>query len=504
MSESTQQVLKIFAGALLLGILGDELLRGLPWGLNAAIWTAAFALIVLALSPFRRGILAGGGYWLFLPTAFFSFGLVWRDSLVLKLLDLFALGIILSLHILRAQGRKVREAGLLEYGLGSLIAGLNVMLSPFLLILKDMNWKELKGHQASRPALAVCRGVLLSFPPILVFGGLFVSADPVFGDIVENTFHIGFWDVFLHIFFTGFFAWAVSGYLRGIFFGKEAASAATHVPSSPSLGIAETSIVLSTVNLLFLGFVIVQLRYFFGGVVYVQQTIGMTYAEYARHGFFELVTVAALVLPMLLCAHWLLRKDNARNERIFRVLAGVLIALLFVIMLSAVQRMRIYQHEYGMTELRLYTTAFMGWLAVVFVWFSLTVLRGHRKPFAFGSLVAGFLLIASLLSLNPDALIARTNTARAFEGRKFDAAYAGSLSADAVPTLVQALTVSDSPLMDSESRCELSATILRDWSPINDQGWRSWSLSRARAFWAIAAHESALRAIACPGRIKER
>jgi len=49
MSESTQQVLKIFAGALLLGILGDELLRALPWGLNVAIWTAAFALIVLTL-----------------------------------------------------------------------------------------------------------------------------------------------------------------------------------------------------------------------------------------------------------------------------------------------------------------------------------------------------------------------------------------------------------------------------------------------------------------------
>src|SRR5690348_16587991 len=132
MSESTQQVLKIFTAALLVGILGDELFRAFPWGLNVAIWTAAFAVILLALSPFRREIRAGGGHWLLLPAAFFSFGLVWRDSLVLKLLNVFALGIILCLIILRAQGRKVQEAGLLEYGMGSLIAGVNMMVSPFL------------------------------------------------------------------------------------------------------------------------------------------------------------------------------------------------------------------------------------------------------------------------------------------------------------------------------------------------------------------------------------
>lgn len=440
MSKTTKLVLKIFAGAFLLGVLGDELLRALPWGLNIALWAAIFAVIILALSPFRCEVLAGGGYWLLVPTAFFSFGLVWRDSLILKLLNLFALVIILSLLILRAQGRKVGEAGLLEYGLGSLIAGANAMFSPFLLVFKDMNWKDLQDNRASRPVLAACRGVLFSVPPVLIFGGLFVSADPVFSDIVENTLNIGFVNLFLHLFFTAFFAWIVSGYLRGIFFGKDAAMFAAQVPKLPSLGITEASIVLAAVDLLFLGFVLVQVHYFFGGDGFVQKTIGMTYAEYARHGFFELVSVAALVLPMLLAAHWLLRKDNPRNEGIFRVLAGVQILLLFLIMASALQRMRLYQVEYGMTELRLYTTAFMAWLAVVFVWFFLTVLRDHRKPFALGAMGAGFVLVLSLLALNPDALITRTNTTRAMQGCKFDSAYVASLSADAVPTLVRVLT----------------------------------------------------------------
>ncbi len=272
------------------------------------MWATVFAAVILVLSPFRRKALAGGGYWLLAPAVFFSFGLVWRDSLILKLLNLFALAITLSLLMLRAQGRKLRQGGLLEYGLGGLIAVANAMFSPFLLIFKDMNWKELRGHQASRPALAVCRGVLFSVPPVLIFGGLFMSADPVFGDLVENTLHVGFVDLILHIFFAAFFAWLVGGYLRGMFFGKEASYATAHPATFPSLGVAESTIILGLIDILFLGFVIVQLRYFFGGAELVQKTIGLTYADYARRGFFELVTVAALVLPMLLIAHWLVRK----------------------------------------------------------------------------------------------------------------------------------------------------------------------------------------------------
>src|SRR5688572_31077318 len=85
------------------------------------------------------------------------------------------------------------------------------------------------------------------------------------------------------------------------------------------------------------------------------------YAEYARRGFFELVTVAALVLPLLLLAHWLLRHRPARQQRAFNLLAGLLVVQLFVIVASALLRMSLYRQIYGETELRLYTTAFMLW-----------------------------------------------------------------------------------------------------------------------------------------------
>jgi len=210
-----------------------------------------------------------------------------------------------------------------------------------------------------------------------------------------------------------------------------------------------------------------------------------------------LVWVATLVLPLLLVAHHLLRKEKPAHERIFRALAGMQLALLFVIMASAIVRMRLYQNEYGLTELRVYTMAFMGWLGMVFVWFALTVLRGRRERFAYGALIAGFFVIAALHLFNPDAFIVRANVAHAARvNQKLDTNYATSLSADAVPALIKLL-----PVMKATDARVIAAYVLERWSAPLQIDYRAWSLSRGAAWSATRTHESDLRTFA--GELKE-
>jgi hypothetical protein len=221
----------------------------------------------------------------------------------------------------------------------------------------------------------------------------------------------------------------------------------------------------------------------------------LTYAEYARRGFFELTWVAGLMLPLLLVTHALLGKDRRAAERVFRPLASIQVALLFVIMASAVARMRLYQSEYGLTELRLYTTAFMLWLGLVFVWFAWTVLvRSNRQRFACGALIAAFVTVGLLHLLNPDAFIVRANTAHARAGRTFDAAYAASLSADAVPALISSL-----PSISRDERCIVARELSDRWSqPAPEEDWRAWNLARSRARSNVAAHVEDLSEATCP------
>jgi hypothetical protein len=225
----------------------------------------------------------------------------------------------------------------------------------------------------------------------------------------------------------------------------------------------------------------------------VQVSPTLTYAEYARRGFFELVTVAALLLFVMLLLDWLARLDSPREVMIYRVLAGLLGALLFVVIISALERMRLYTQEYGLTELRLYTTAFMLWITAGAVWYVLTVLRDHRERFLFGAMVAGLVVAAILNAINPDDLIVRTNAMREDAPTRFDGVYGTRLSADATPALIEAL-----PTMPADQRSYVAGRLLDRWASSQSQDWRSWNYGRYRAFVATAEHEEALRASVQP------
>jgi hypothetical protein len=485
MNATAKLEMSVLAAAVILGISGDALLRCFPWGVNFALWASALAAAIFFLGRARRQAFADGGAWLLLPIALSPLAFIWRESPALKALNLLALLTALSLAMLRARGARLHASSLWQFALGSRLIGFNATFGMLPLVFGNREWNKTAGWSELRKTVAVLLGLVLAIPPLLIFGALLMGADAVFSSLVARFLRA----VPSHLLLIAFIAYIAGGYLRGFLFGKELAPGAEKRSLPISLGVIEMGVMLGLLDLLFFAFVSVQVRYFFGGSALVQATTGLTFAEYARRGFFELFTVASLVLPFLLFVHWLLRPDDARGQRQFQWLAGMQIALLFVIMASAFERMRLYQAEYGLSEQRLYPTAFMAWLAAVFVWFCLTVLRGHRERFAFGAMVAGFLLVASLQVLSPDALIVRANLERAKAGRIFDVPYASDLSADAVPDLVAGL-----PALKSLSRCALAKALLERWSPPENSDWRSWNLSRAQAWQAVSANTLPLHA----------
>lgn len=488
MTEKTNLGLSVLFISFVLGLLTDLLLRITPWGINFVILTVVLATgLFLLLHRWEPGRLKNDR-WLFLPVILFAAAFAWRDSHILKALNFAALFVGLSLITMRAQFIHIRVAGVIRYVYGMALTGINTLVGILPLFFVDIKWGEIPRRGWSHHAVAVGRGLLLAFPLLFVFGGLLMAADVIFEGIIKNIFGINWEEFFKHSFFIGFGLWFTAGFLRGLFFGKETTSSLGSEIKAPSLGILETSVTLGLLNLLFLIFVIVQLRYFFGGASLVEVTKGLTYAEYARHGFFELVTASGLALPLLLGGHWLLNKENPKHEQIFRWLAGFLILLLFVVMVSAFQRMRLYQNEYGLTELRLYTTAFMGWLAIVFVWFVATVLRGQRERFTFGAVIAGFAVIFSLQVINPDDFIIRTNIALAKEGRSFDADYAATLSDDAFPALVEAL-----PSLKKDDRIKVIHCAILPRLAVSESDWRNWSWGRSRAEKALREGQTEIK-----------
>jgi hypothetical protein len=157
-------------------------------------------------------------------------------------------------------------------------------------------------------------------------------------------------------------------------------------------------------------------------------------------------------------------------------------------MLSALERMQVYKDAYGLTELRVYVTAILLWLGAVFLWFAASVLCGRRDRFAAVAILSATLMLLALNVLNPDALIARTNVARAAEGKSFDAHHALTLGPEAVPELIDGLD----GLPDSDA-CTVARGLLDRWlgETVDPRGW---NLGRSQAISAVKDNEDRLRA----------
>ena len=478
MSGDTRLGLTLLGAALLQGVLGDLLFHGVPLGLNVPLWVASFVACLVLLLRVSRAPLGQGRRWMIAPLVLFSAFFAWRDSPWLLGLDALALAGAVTVGALRSPAVRLPLA---DYAFGLLAAGASAVGGAFPLLAEDIRWREL--GRTTRRAVAVARGLALAAPLLALFGGLFVAADVIFqhllGSVVPNALA-----PFRHAAFVLLWAWVSAGLLRDLVAPRDAA--APTVRARPRLGIVEIGTALALLDLLFLAFVAVQFRYLFGGRGLVESRTHLTYAQYARHGFFELVAVAALVLPLLLLADWALRRERRRDHAVFAGLAATLVLLLLAVVASALERLWIYQQEYGLTELRVYATGLVLWLGVVLLWFCATVLRRRRRSFAVGALFAGFAAVAALNVLNPDALIARTNVARP----RVDVGYLARLSDDATPALLRAL-----PALSPPERRRLAAALL---ARSESGDWRAWNLDRTRASATIARERAGLKRFVRP------
>ena len=189
---------------------------------------------------------------------------------------------------------------------------------------------------------------------------------------------------------------------------------------------------LGSVAALFATFVFIQFQYFFGGQANIQID-GYTYSEYARRGFGELVTVAFFSLLLILIASGITRRETETQRRVFSGLGIGIVALVLVMLVSAFQRLVLYEAAYGFSRLRTYTHVFMLWLAAVTGCGGRTGNPASRAPFALAALIASLGFALSLGIMNVDGFIVRQNVDRAVQGEAFDASYLTGLSTDAFP-----------------------------------------------------------------------
>ena len=281
-------------------------------------------------------------------------------------------------------------------------------------------------------AARVAKAVALTLPVLVVLVALLASADAVFASLLTPDVHLG--PVAGHAVLAVVLSLPVLG--LAVAAPDEGDDRRRH----GAFGTVEVTTMLALAAFVLGLFVISQLVALTDAGRRLIESAGLTPAEYARSGFFQLCWAAGLVLAFL----WLVRSlatPAALASPLVRGLGTTVPSLALGLVVVSLRRMALYDQAFGLTMLRLWVVGAAVWMGSVFV---MTAVRNAGTPGGRNWLVAGAGASAVALVLaadvgNPEAFVARHNLARADQGAELDVGYLVGLSDDAVPVLADAL-----------------------------------------------------------------
>ena len=395
-------------------LLVDTLVfHGPAAGLTAAVF-AWYALLLAWLGP--GFLLPPSSRVLFLFDLFLGLTFALGSNWYFCLWNLLALLVLLPLHALSVTGRLPwwRPAMLWER-LRLLFRGLFGRLSaPFAVLTAGKRAKD--SRRAWTVAAGVCGAlalVALLLPVLASADALFAAATEGLRSFIRLHFTTALWELLWGLVLTPF----VFGLLVSL--RSPGPDTAAKAPKTDSLAFV---LVLAALNLLYLLFLGVQSAGLFGGPDYLAAR-GISYADWARSGFFQMVGVTILNLSVLLSALTFSRREG-RAWKALRLLSALLAVESLVLLASACWRMTLYVTAYGLSFKRLMTY----WGMVMMALFLLAALRKVQRPdfsfcrAAFPLALAGWLVINCV---PVDYLVAKNQVDRYLSGESaaIDAEY---------------------------------------------------------------------------------
>jgi hypothetical protein len=172
-------------------------------------------------------------------------------------------------------------------------------------------------------------------------------------------------------------------------------------------------ILLGLLCTLYIVFIGSQVPYFFSAFTGQLPDGWMVYSEYARRGFFELCSIAAINLVVLTVCN-VMSQQPSRNSISLKALNSLLALITLILIATAFSKMALYIDAYGLTMRRLLPCVFMIFMAVI----SGGAIAVQKWSFSITRLAVGtgIVMFCLLCLSNPDSLVTRYNAERYLAG----------------------------------------------------------------------------------------
>lgn len=324
-----------------------------------------------------------------------------------------------------------------------------------------------RSEEARSRTRAVVRAAAVAVPVLAVVMALLASADPVFAGLITPEIDLG--PAFGHLLLAGLATIAVVVAVRS------ASVDPVDREVSGSFGPLEVLTMLGLTALVLGMFVVSQLLVAVGAADRVLASQGVSPAEYARGGFFQLCWASGILL-VFLGAVRSLAAPATFAVRPVRVLAAVVPLLAVGLVVVSLRRMAVYDRAFGLTMLRLSVVVVVVWIGAVLLMVAArnAGLGGGRRWIVAGAGGVGLVLVLAANVADPERFVVEHNLHRARQGAELDVDYLAGLSDDAAPALDRAVRSGDEP----DLRPLLASAGFCDDPP---QGAASWNVAVQRA-----------------------
>lgn len=261
-------------------------------------------------------------------------------------------------------------------------------------------------------------GILITVPILITVLLLLASADAVFSNVLHRTLDWLYVPQDLPgILFMAVFAFFAS-YCGIAYLGKRKMKTDAGAGSAEPLPFV---IVSAAVLMVYIIFSAVQVFYLFLQKGSLPE--GMTYADYAHQGFYQLLVVCIFNMILVVAC-----TERLRDSALLKGLLAGISACTYVMIASAAYRMVLYIGAYDMTFLRLFVLFALAVMALLMAGVTVCIFRPGFPLFRYELAVVTVLYLAFSFA-HPDCWVARYNIAAANE----DFIYLKELSADSVP-----------------------------------------------------------------------
>jgi hypothetical protein len=343
-------------------------------------------------------------------------------------------------------------------------------------------------------------GIMAAVPLLLVFGGLFYAADPIFAKLIDQIAQrIKIDEKLLWNTITTLMAFGATMSALTIKMAKK-------YPNRRWLSfITETNVAVALLEVLFLVFTLIQLRYFFASNE-TFRAMGVTYSQYTRRGYGEMIIASLLAWGVVFWLEYSLRsqkKLGIDQQKLTRGLSLAIIGEIFIFVTSATRRNFLYQAAYGFTRIRLLGFWLSGWLVTMLLVTLIKIIQSRGQNYFVRRLilVTGFSLVALNL-FNIDRMVIMSKPASLDSG--VDYRYLSNLSNDAYPgwgKIINELENNPSKVGEPWERRVITNNLLNRLEELEKQqkfGWQNlgaWNYADRQSWGVLKENKERLELI---------